>query len=81
MTNTLVTSPNIEGNIGSCEVKSNTYDVSSFYSRTTAVNSCTGQIVNDTTYYQWGYIYIPSVIFMGLILFFGLMALITNLTK
>jgi hypothetical protein len=69
-TNVIASSPNINGNIGSCEIKSNSYDVSSFYTRTTAVNSCTGEIINDTTYYQWGYTYIPGVIFLGIIIIF-----------
>ena len=61
-TNVLVGGSNISGNIGSCEIKNNTYSVSSFITRSTSINSCTGQIVSDNTYYDWSYIYFPGAI-------------------
>lgn len=63
-TNVIASSPNINGNIGSCEIKNNSYSVSSFYTRSTSVNSCTGQIINDTTYYDYSYIYYPIAFFV-----------------
>jgi hypothetical protein len=75
MTNTLVNSENIVGNIGSCEVKSNTYALSSFYKETVAVNSCTGEIVSDTTWYDYSYVYKPGIIIvviLAIVLGFGL---------
>jgi len=66
--NIIASSPNIAGNIGSCEIKSDTYNISSFYCRTMAVNSCTGEVVSDTTFFQWGYIYLPFIIFLGITL-------------
>lgn len=64
MKNTLVTSPNITGNIGSCKVESKTYPLSSFYKETVSVNTCTGEIVSSTTWYDYGYIYLPIVIIL-----------------
>ena len=72
MTNTLVSSPNITGNIGSCKVDSQTYSLSSFYKETVAVNTCTGEIVSRTTWYDYGYIYQPTVIiFVMVAIMFG----------
>jgi hypothetical protein len=71
MTNTLVNSENIVGNIGSCEVKSTTYALSSFYKETVAVNSCTGEIVSDTTWYDYSYVYMPLMVIVLVVLFFS----------
>lgn len=38
---------NIEGNIGSCHIKSSTYPVTVIKAKTVAVNSCTGEIVDS----------------------------------
>lgn len=65
----VVSSPNVEGNIGSCEVKVSTMPVSSFYVRAIATNSCTGQIVGDNTYYDWGYIYGPAIVIVTVFVF------------
>lgn len=46
MNTQIVSSPNIEGNIGSCEIKSNTYSLDSWHNQTVAINSCTGEIVS-----------------------------------
>ena len=64
MTNqpTVVVGGAVTGNVGSCEIKSTQTYVSSFYTRTMAINSCTGEVVNDNTYYDWSYIYFPSVV-------------------
>ena len=50
----IVGSPNLEGNIGSCEVKSTEYKKTFFSRETTAVNSCTGEIVSKTEYFSLG---------------------------
>lgn len=46
----VISTPNIEGNIGSCEVKSTQFSHSFWKSETIAVNSCTGQIVAQNIY-------------------------------
>ena len=58
----VMTNGNVQGNIGSCEIKTSEVSVSSFYKRSIALDSCTGQIVSDNTYYDWEYIYVPGVI-------------------
>ena len=52
--NVITTSPNIEGNIGSCEIKSREFGNGTFHNQTIAVNSCTGEIVADNTYFGIG---------------------------
>lgn len=44
----------IEGNIGSCQVLSETFDIKPFKVQTIATNSCTGEIVANTTYTNLG---------------------------
>ena len=70
-TNNIVSTPNITGNIGSCEIKTSSMSVSSFYTQTMAVNSCTGEIVSQQTYYDYSYVYFPLVIIVMAILIFG----------
>lgn len=76
-TTNIISTPEITGNIGSCKAENNTYSVSSFYTRSTTVNSCSGQIINDTTYYDWSYIYFPST-FIIVVLFFALAIKMAN---
>jgi len=66
-TTNLVSTPNITGNIGSCEIKSDTFSKNSFYSTTVAVNSCTGEIVSQNTYYNYGYIYFPVIVIVTIV--------------
>lgn len=40
----------------------------SWHDRTIAVNSCTGQVVSDTTFYQWSYIYLPGVVVLVIVI-------------
>lgn len=61
-TNVIASSPNISGNIGSCEVKSTDVSVTTFQVNTIAVNSCTGEIVSQHQYYDWTWILIPLII-------------------
>lgn len=72
-TTTLVTSPYIQGNIGSCEVKTTSLSKDSWHNTTIAVNSCTGEVIQQNTYYDYSYIYYPImlivvVFFIGLII-------------
>lgn len=56
----VVVGGNIEGNIGSCDVKSTYINIDSWHKQTMAVNSCTGQVVYQSPiYYDWSYIYFP----------------------
>lgn len=66
-TTTLVTSPNINGNIGSCEIKSNSYSVDYWHSQTTAVNSYTGQtIAQNTIFDSSGLLWLPITLIIAL---------------
>lgn len=72
-TNVIVGSPNIEGNIGSCEIKSTNISTSAFYVKTIAVNSCNGAIVAENgPYFDSTWIAIPIILFC---LFAGLRAM------
>lgn len=63
----IIPTNNLSGNIGSCEVKTTSLSVDSFHTRSIAINSCTGAIVSDNTYYDWEYVYAPGVIVIILI--------------
>lgn len=63
-TTNIISTPEITGNIGSCKAENTTYAISSFYKQSTTVNSCTGQILSDVTFYDFGYIYGPLIIVM-----------------
>lgn len=54
MTNILTTSPNITGNVGSCAITSTDIKVNAFSTETVAFNSCTGGIVTQNTYIEYG---------------------------
>lgn len=65
----VVGSPNITGNIGSCEVKSQNIAINSFRTQTIATNSCTGQIIAQNTYTDYANISLVGfLIIMGLAL-------------
>lgn len=70
-TPTVVVGGSVEGNIGSCEVKTTSISKSSFYTQTIAVNSCSGEIVSNNTFYDWSYVYFPLVLVIVFILIFG----------
>lgn len=74
-TKVITTSPNIAGNIGSCEIKSDSFSKDSWYTTTIAVNSCNGQIVSQNTYFEWGIIYWPLII---LFVIGGIVAIANN---
>jgi len=74
MENTLlVSSPNVSGNIGSCEVKSVSFEKDSFHTMTVATNSCSGQIISQNVYFDWSIVYNPFLaVFMMYLFFLGL---------
>ena len=77
-TNNIVSTPNITGNIGSCEVKSAEFRTSVFTLQTTAVNSCSGEVIASNTYFDYGIIIgIPIVLLV--IIMFGFLISIFNL--
>lgn len=59
---------NVEGTLSNCTINSQTVFVDSWHDRVFGVNSCTGEVVSDHTYFQWGYIYTPSIIIGGILL-------------
>ena len=61
-TNVIVGGSNVNGNIGSCEIKSDNFSTSSWRTQTVAVNSCTGEIVSSKEYFDVGVIYFPAII-------------------
>ena len=74
MSNTIIAgSENIEGNIGSCQVNSQSFEVDSWHTQTIAVDSCTGKIIAQNTYFDWSVVYVPF--FIIFILFGILLAL------
>ncbi len=56
--NVITTSPNIQGNIGSCQTKSITEKTgNTFFTETYTVimtNSCSGEVVNTQSYVEYG---------------------------
>ena len=67
-TNNIISTPEITGNIGSCETKSTKeYIRNGVFTedhRVIMTNSCTGQIVADYNYSSYGGIFILTAIFM-----------------
>lgn len=73
-TNVIASSPNLVGNLGSCSVVSTNVSINSFYTETIAVNSCTGDIVSQNTYFDWGNMLVVGIV-LGLIVILGGMVL------
>lgn len=67
----VASSPNISGNVGQCKINTSANPVSSFYTETFSINSCTGQIVQQNTYYDWTYVYIPGLIIFSVVFIIG----------
>lgn len=63
-TNVIVGGSNVSGNIGSCEIKSDSYQKTLFTVQTTAINSCTGEIISQSTYFDTGWLFGVPVIFL-----------------
>ena len=75
-TTAVVTKGEVTGNIGSCQVNKTSVNVSSSYVQTIAINSCTGEVVADNTYYDWGYVYIPlAIVFIVVAIFVSIVGL------
>lgn len=70
-TNVIVGGSSVNGNIGSCEIKSNTHSINSFYNQTISINSCTGEIMSNNTYFDYGTMFLPFIglIIIGLFIF------------
>ena len=62
MTSTVLLGSGVTGNVGSCSIQSTDVDISSFYKETIAVNSCTGTVLADNTYFDWSLILVPALI-------------------
>ncbi len=75
-TKVIASSPNLTGNLGSCEVKSTTYSIDSWHSGVILQDSCTGKLLAQHEYYDWGYIYIPLVIVGMFVLVFAAVKMI-----
>lgn len=61
-TNTLVASPNINGNIGNCQINSTDSTVDTFHTMTIAINSCNGEIVNQNVHLESTFIIVPIIV-------------------
>lgn len=72
-TSNFISTPNIEGNIGSCTLSSNTIQTKGgmFIKEFTAtqVNSCTGKVINQSTYLTYENLWV-TIIFGVPFLFF-----------
>lgn len=66
-TNVIVGGSNVNGNIGSCEIKSNSYQKSLFYVETAAVNSCTGEIISKTTYWDSTWLWFGLIVIIVIV--------------
>lgn len=64
-TTNLISTPNIEGNIGSCAVQSNEVKIGNtfFTSQYTSVqiNSCTGEIISTNSYTTYGGVWLAVI--------------------
>lgn len=69
-TKVIAVTPNVNGNIGSCEVKKTEYSKDSWHSGVILQDSCTGIIISHYEYYDWSYLYFPIMIII-VVGFFG----------
>ena len=70
----IVGSPNINGNVGSCEIKSQEYRTDFWHYQTTALNSCTGEIIAQNTYIG-GFSIFTAIFFVAIGLFLIILAI------
>lgn len=63
-TNVIVGSPNVSGNIGSCEIKSTNFQKTLFTKQTTAVNSCTGEIFSQSVYFDSNWLFGLPILYL-----------------
>lgn len=77
-TNNIISTPDITGNIGSCEVKATTEQIGNSFLKeqhqTVFVNSCSGEVISKDVYTGYGGVWM--VIVIGFVL---LVAIISNL--
>ena len=77
-TTKLVASPNIQGNIGSCEVKKTEYSVDSWHSGVILQDSCSGKMLGQYEYYDYSYVYYPAIILVLILGVFGIWKILFN---
>jgi hypothetical protein len=59
----IVGSPNIEGNIGSCEVKNVEFNKNFYTIQNMQTNSCTGEIVGSNTFFDFALVLVLIAFF------------------
>lgn len=64
----IVGSPNINGNVGSCEVKSDSFQKDFWHRETVAVNSCTGQIISESIYLDGSWVLFGLIVIVIILL-------------
>lgn len=64
----VVTSGDVQGNVGSCAVNTSSVQVNAFQIHTYAVNSCDGKIVGDYVYTDWLCIALAGLVIMFAVL-------------
>lgn len=80
ITNNIVSTPNITGNIGSCEIKSNKIMVADRVTtsdyRVVQLNSCTGNVISDVTYTSYGFysLILSTGILLGILVLWVVLA-------
>lgn len=77
--NNIIASENITGNIGSCKIEKTTYSVDSWHSGYVLQDSCTGTIVDKGEYYDWSYIYYPTVLIVCVAVIIGAFMLLDRI--
>lgn len=71
-TNVIVGGSNVNGNIGSCEIKSNSFNKDFWNIQTVAVNSCSGEIISSNVYFDGISILVGVIIILGISFIFKL---------
>lgn len=66
MNTAIVPTSNVSGNIGSCEIKSDSYNVDLFHVQVVAVNSCTGRVISQNVMFDFDwFFYVPFALCIG----------------
>lgn len=63
---TVVSSPSVEGNIGSCSVQTTENSVGVFTEYVVFTNSCTGEVVKEAQYLDWGSMLFVAFMVIGM---------------
>lgn len=81
-TSNIISTPNIEGNIGSCTIQSNsvkTFDrIFTADYTTTQINSCTGKVIGNYNYTDYSFVWLSIFIGAVLLVCFGMSAISSN---